>query len=200
MHGQHISLWFSVWLARRDSWATSTSDMKSELASDVSWARDAISIAACAFWNWWHEQQLCFWPHCGVGLLLHCRLHLGRLQLAGLRQDHVHLGAEHVGLHLGVAGVHTVWHLAGRHTFSHSGQPPDWQFLREQRTSHLGFSQRMSHCVSGSFSQRSSHEGFSHCGSHTAGHDGWSQFHLQSGKQLPLASKSAVGEKGSRRQ
>jgi len=113
--------------------------------------------------NLWHEQH---WgvelPQAGVGRWLQTRLHLGLGQVVGLRHDHVHLGAEQVGRQLGTAGVQTVWHLAGRHTFSQRGQPEAWQFLREQRTSHLGFSQRMSQAVSPSFSQRSSQAGFSH--------------------------------------
>jgi len=117
---------------------------------------------------------------------LQTKLHLGFGQVVGFRQDHVHLGAEQVGRQLGTAGVHTVWHLAGKHTFSHRGHPEAWQFLREQRTSQRGFSQRMSHAVSPSFSHRSSQAGFSHCGSQTAGQVGVSQFHLQSGKQLPF--------------
>lgn len=39
------------------------------------------------------------------------------------------------------------------------------------------------------FSHLSSQLGFSHCGSHTAGHEGRSQFHVQSGKHLGAAKK-----------
>jgi len=87
---------------------------------------------------------------------------LGLGQVAGFRHDQVHLGAEQVGRQLGTAGVQTVWHLAGKQTFSQRGQPEAWQFLREQRTSQRGFSQRISQAVSPSFSHRSSQAGFSH--------------------------------------
>jgi len=124
-------------------------------------AEEAISIAAAMLLNLW---QLQHWglPQAGVGRWLQARLHLGLGQVVGFRQDQVHLGAEQVGRQLGTAGVQTVWHLAGKQTFSQRGQPLDWQFLREQRTSHLGFSQRISQAVSASFSHRSSQAGFSH--------------------------------------
>ena len=115
------------------------------------------------------QGQHLFWP-------LHCegveprreqpRLHLGFGQFPGFLQVHEHLGAEQVGRHLGTEGVQTVWHLAGKHTFSHTGHPPAAQFLREQRTSHLGFSHRISQAVGGSRAHRSSQVGFSHWGSH----------------------------------
>jgi len=138
--------------------------------------------------NLWQLQHWGCEPQVGVGLELQTRLHLGLGQVVGLRHDHVHLGAEHVGRQFGTAGVHTVWHFAGKQTFSQRGQPDAWQFLREQRTSHLGFSQRISQAVSPSFSQRNSHAGFSHCGSQTAGQVGVSQLHLQSGKQFPFTA------------
>jgi len=131
-----------------------------------------------------------------VGRALQTRLHLGLGQDAGFRQDHVHLGAEQVGRQLGTAGVQTVWHLAGKQTFSQRGQPEAWQFLREQRTSQRGFSQRISQAVSPSFSHLSSQAGFSHWGSQTAGQVGVSQFHLQSGKQLPFTCAPTCAKRG----
>jgi len=98
----------------------------------------------------------------GETLFAHPKEHLGLGHLVGLWQSHVHLGAEQVGLQAGVAGVQTVWQRAGKHTFSQTGHPPDWQLVREQRTSHFGFSQRISQDVSGNLAHLNSHCGFSH--------------------------------------
>jgi len=60
----------------------------------------------------------------GEGRLLQAKEHLGFGQVVGLWHNQVHFGAEQLGLQTGVAGVQTVWHLAGKHTFSQMGQPP----------------------------------------------------------------------------
>jgi len=191
VHGQHCSSAPAVTascVCKRIPWATSTNEgiISSSGALPCSWICEfeANSIADCMLENLWQEQH---WPddepQAGVGRALHAKLHLGLGQVVGLRHDHVHLGAEQVGRQLGTAGVQTVWHLAGKQTFSQRGQPPAWQFFREQRTSHRGFSQRISQAVSPNFSHLNSQAGFSHWGSQTAGQVGSSHRHLQSGKQ-----------------
>merc|ERR1719276_734140 len=106
----------------RASWATSTREgmrcSDRALPCFSRWALEASSMAAAAPAVLVHAQQsLVCLPQEGLGEASQPREHLGFGHSVGFLQLQVHLGAEQVGLHLGTAGVQTVWHLAGKQTF-----------------------------------------------------------------------------------